>query len=41
MAKSLFDLHRTEADRLVHEKTGFCEGWGMALDQLLALQSAH
>jgi uncharacterized protein YndB with AHSA1/START domain len=30
-------LHRTEADRAVHEKMGFREGWGIALDQLVEL----
>lgn len=30
-------MHRTEADREVHEKMGFEKGWGMALDQLLEL----
>ena len=30
-------MHRTEADREVHEKMGFEKGWGIALDQLLDL----
>ena len=31
-------MHRTEADKEVHEKMGFEKGWGMALDQLIALK---
>ena len=30
-------FHRTPADREIHEKMGFKEGWGIALDQLVAL----
>jgi uncharacterized protein YndB with AHSA1/START domain len=30
-------MHRDEADRQKHEKMGFHEGWGAALDQLVAL----
>lgn len=30
-------LHRDEADRKKHEAMGFEEGWGKALDQLIAL----
>lgn len=30
-------LHRSEEDRKAHESMGFQEGWGQALDQLLAL----
>ncbi len=30
-------MHRTESDREVHEKMGFEQGWGIALDQLLEL----
>lgn len=30
-------IHRDEADRQKHEQIGFHEGWGKALDQLVAL----
>lgn len=30
-------LHGTEADRKTHEEMGFHDGWGKALDQLVAL----
>lgn len=30
-------MHRDEADREKHEQMGFHEGWGAALDQLVAL----
>lgn len=30
-------LHKDEAGRAAHEKMGFREGWGAALDQLVAL----
>jgi uncharacterized protein YndB with AHSA1/START domain len=30
-------MHRTEADREVHEKMGFEQGWSLALNQLLEL----
>lgn len=29
-------LHESEEDRAMHEKMGFHEGWGIALDQLIA-----
>ena len=33
-------LHRDEADRQKHEAMGFQDGWGKALDQLVALVKA-
>jgi uncharacterized protein YndB with AHSA1/START domain len=30
-------LHSNPEDRLKHEKMGFQEGWGKALDQLMAM----
>lgn len=33
-------IHGNEADRETHEKMGFHEGWGKALDQLLAYSKA-
>lgn len=34
-------LHNCEADRKVHEAMGFYEGWGTALDQLVAYAKTH
>ena len=33
-------LHRDEAGRKQHEEMGFHEGWGKALDQLIAYAKA-
>ncbi len=30
-------IHKSEADRNAHEAMGFQDGWGKALDQLVAL----
>ena len=34
-------LHRNDAERAKHEAMGFHEGWGKALDQLVALMQAQ
>jgi uncharacterized protein YndB with AHSA1/START domain len=33
-------MHKDEASRTTHEKMGFHEGWGTALDQLVAIMKA-
>jgi uncharacterized protein YndB with AHSA1/START domain len=34
-------IHASKADRDAHEQMGFVEGWGAALDQLVALYAKH
>lgn len=33
-------MHANQESRIKHEKMGFYEGWGMALDQLVAMIKA-
>ena len=34
-------MHRAAAEREIHEKMGFEQGWGIALDQLIAIDPTH